>query len=138
MQIKIRKVTINDLHNLTELLKSKELGEGYSTEYYLRLIRDIEKSVFLVAEYKREIVGLVFGEYSKEEDWAELIGVSVKRGYRNQGIGFKLIKKFEEIIKSKRIGSIEILCNVNTLAKCIQKLGYKKGETYIQCSKDLK
>jgi len=133
----IHNAKIEDLENLGELLKIKEIswrGEGYSIEYFKRLVRE---GVILVAEIDSKIVGFVFGEFSKEEDWAELTGVAVLEEHRGKGIGSKLINEFENVIRGKKISSIEVNAHVETLAKFIHKFGYEKGESYINCKKKL-
>ena len=142
IRVRIRNATLQDMNSdlLRELLNTKEIswdGENYSDEYFKRLIRDKENAVFLVAEFESEIVGIIFGEYSNKEDWAELGGVAILENYRKQGIGFQLIDKFEKIIFTKNISFIYLSAHVNTLAKYIHKLGYERGETFIDFRKKL-
>jgi len=134
----IRNVSISDLKNLKKLLRAKELGWGCSMKYFKRLIFNEGKgAIFLVAEYKFNIIGVVYGEYNKEEDWAELMGITVAENYREQGIGSNLIREFERIVCGKGVRTVELSANINTLAKNIHKLGYEKGNTYIDYRKKL-
>lgn len=132
---------MSDLPFMKNLLKSRELGwvnENYHFNYLKRLIDNKKEHVFLVAEKSSKIIGAVYGECNKKENWAELVGIGVLKDYRGQGIGSKLIREFEKIIKSKGIDHIELFAHVDTLAKHIHKLGYEKGETYVNCMKKLK
>lgn len=139
MFVNIRNARISDLASVKEILKIKELGwtEEHSFNYLKRLI-NTERGIFLVAEYASKIIGLIYGEFNEEEDWAELFGVGVSEEYRRQGISYQLIKEFEKIVKNKNISTIELFAHIDTLSKYIHKLGYKKGETYINCWKKLK
>ena len=137
--VRIRDAKIEDLKVIESLLNIEELGWAgeYSMDYFKRLIND-ENAVFIVAECGREIVAILYAEYRVDEDWAELVGVAVKKDHRRKGIGNRLIEIFEKIIKDKGIKGIEIYAHINTLAKYIEKLGYKKGQTYINCWKKLR
>jgi len=136
----IRKAKESDLLLMKNIFKIKELGldkKAHYSKYIQRLIKSKKGSVILVAEDSSKIIGLIFGEYNQQENWAELGGVGILQGHRGQGIGSKLIKEFENIIKSKNINNIELFAHIDTLAKHIHKLGYEKGETYINYKKKL-
>ncbi len=122
---------------MKKILNTKELGWGYSHNYFKRLI-NCKEGIFLIAEHASKVVGVVYGEFNKKEDWAGLTGIAVLEKYRNKGIGSQLLKEFEKIIHNKNISTIELFAYIDTLAKHIHKLGYKKGGTYIICSKNLK
>lgn len=137
----IRNAKKEDVENSRELLKGENIGwnnNTYDPAYYERLIDTEERSIFLVAEDNKEIVGVVFGEYSMKEDWSELMGVVVDENFRGKGIGVALMNKFEDIVRNKGISMIETDANINTLAKFIHKLGYEKGNTFVNCRKILK
>jgi N-acetylglutamate synthase-like GNAT family acetyltransferase len=135
--VHILNAAISDLKFMEEILSTRELGPKYSLNYFKRLIKSKE-GIFLIAEHASKIVGVAYGEFSEKEDFAELTGIAVLEKYRNKGIGSQLLREFEKIIHNKNISAIELFANINTLAKHIHKLGYKKGGTYISCSKNLK
>lgn len=132
--INIHNVKLSDFGSIEKIMNTKELG-GMSLNYFKRLIKE---GIFLVAEQNSKIIGIVYGEFWKKEDWAELTGVGVLKEFRNQGIGTQLIKEFEKIVYSKNIHNIELFAHIDTLAKYINKLGYKKKETYVNYTKRLK
>lgn len=142
----IRKAEQEDIERARELLSAREVSwenEVYSSVYFQRLIRtqniySQKGAIFLVAEEKCEIIGTICGEYSVDENWAELIGVVVKEGFRGRGIGSTLIKKFEDIVRERGVSVVELMANVGTLGKFIHKLGYTKGESFVSCRKKLK
>ena len=144
-KIKIREARLSDVDSLRALLNIKELdwsfllyGE-YSMEYFKRLIES-EEAIFLVADDKSisKIVGLAYGEFNIKEDWAELMGIAILERFRRKGIGMRFIRLFEEIIRNKRISFLEVPSHIDTLAKHMEKRGYKKGETYVYYRKELR
>ena len=138
--VAIRETKKEDIEKARELLSHKELGwnnSTYNKAYYERLADTKEGAIFLVAEDNNEIIGVIYGEYSIKEDWSELMGVVVKENHRKKGIGVNLMNKFEDIIRNKGISMIETDANLNTLTKFIHKLGYEKGNIYVNCRKIL-
>lgn len=137
----IRNAEKEDVEKARELLKGKDIGwnnQTFSSAYFERLVDTKEGSIFLVAGDGEEIIGVIYGEYSVSEDWSELMGVVVMESHRGKGIGVALMKKFEEIVRNKGISMIETDANIETLGKFVEKLGYEKGSTYINCRKILK
>lgn len=135
--INIRNAKISDIRSMKKILNTKELGWKYSINYFKALIGK-KRGIFLVAEHKSNIIGITYGEFNEEEDWAELAGIAILEMYRNQGIGSRLLREFEKIVQSKNVSAIETYAHVNTLAKHIDKLGYEKGGVYVNCRKELK
>ncbi len=122
--MRIRKATIKDFGVIKKM--TKEINEEISVYYFERLL----KNICLVAE-ENKIVGVIDGEYNKREKWTYLSGIVVLKDYRSKGIGKKLIKEFEKGI----IGNVEVFAKEDTLARILPKLGYKKGDRYINFTK---
>ena len=138
--INIRKATIQDLDSIKKILVTKELGMDdpeYYVNYVKHLIKD-DSSIFLVAKHTFKIVGIIYGESDTKENWAEISGIAILKNYRMKGIGSQLIKEFENIIYNKNIDNIELYAHIDTLAKYIHKLGYKRGFVYVHYMKELK
>jgi len=138
-EITIRPALHEDIVRGKEILQFEELcgANTYSEDYYKRLINSHE-GIFLVAEINSEVVGLIFGEFSKNEDWADLTGVGVKEQYRKKGIGSQLIQEFERIVKMNDIAFIELFAQTDTLGKFIDKHGFVPYKKYMHCQKQLK
>lgn len=119
------KATSKDIPEILEL--AKELGEE-TPLYFSRLIKE---GIVLVEKDGKSIIGVVYGERNKKENWTFLCGIVVSEKFRNRGIGKRLLKEFE----NQAVGQIELFADVNTLAKFIEKFGYEKKGNYINFCK---
>ncbi|MBU2576317.1 MAG: GNAT family N-acetyltransferase [Nanoarchaeota archaeon] len=135
-KVLIRSARKKDINLIGEVLEIQELGRGYSKEYLVRLIKN-KGGIFLVADYNSKIIGIVFGEVNKKENWAELSGIAVLEGYRNNGIGSAFLREFERRVRNRGVTFIETFASVNYLADKIGKFGYERKETYVNFIKDL-
>jgi len=135
-KIIIRVAKKKDINLITEILKIDELGRGYSREYFKRLVKS-RGGIFIVADHNSKIVGVVFGESNKKENWAELSGIAVLEKYRNNGISSIFLREFETRVKNHGVNFIETFASINHLASRIGKFGYDKKETYINFTKKL-
>lgn len=132
----IRRAKKGDIDSIREILEIKELGRGYTINYLVRLIKR-KDSIFLVADYNSKIIGIVFGDFNKKENWAELSGIGVLEEYRNKGIGSVFLREFERQVRKQGVTFIETFASVNYLADKIGKFGYERKETYVNFIKDL-
>jgi len=81
------------------------ISDTFSKDYYQRILK---KGILLVAVKEDKIIGVCFGTYNIKEKWADLLGIVVRQKIRNQGIGTLLIKKFESIVKDKKLKTIDL------------------------------
>ena len=132
----IRRAKKEDIDSIKKILEIKELGRGYTINYLIRLIKS-RGGIFLVADYNSRIIGMVFGEFNKRDDWAELSGIAVLEEYRNKGIGAVFLREFERQVRKRGVTFIETFASVNYLADKIGKFGYERKETYVNFTKDL-
>ena len=84
--------------------------DGYETGYLEKFFLDKEDWI-CVAEYENDVIAFLSIEVHRDEDYIYLDDFSVAEGYRNKGIGTKLIhaveKYAEEICITKIILHVE-------------------------------
>ena len=83
--------------------------EGYETGYLDKFFSDKEDWI-CVAEYENDVVAFLSIEVYKDEDYIYLDDLSVAEGYRNKGIGTKLIQTAEKY--AEKIGVTKIVFHV--------------------------
>ncbi|MCX8074542.1 MAG: GNAT family N-acetyltransferase [Clostridia bacterium] len=84
----------------------------------------IEDHFVYVAEYNDNIVGYVCGKILKKQSWlnvqfSELINLYVKKDYRNNDIGKKLVSEFKNFCKENDIHHIK-LCTLSSNINAIE------------------
>ncbi len=118
-----RKFTLNDLRLVAEVAR-RNLTERYSDEIFISIYRRWPEG-FIVAEDLGNIVGFICG--SIENPWtARILMLAVDEGYRNTGIGSKLLELFENEAKKKNVTNIrlEVRIDNNNAIKFYQKRKY--------------
>ncbi|GBE20653.1 putative acetyltransferase [archaeon BMS3Abin17] len=135
----IRPAEIKDLKGCEEILKIPELRfiDGYYPDINYRK-EFIDKDYFLVFEMDNKIVGCVLGEPLKCKH-VIIWFFAVKKEYRRQGIGEKLIKEFEKrCCKNKHKWCIlHTPISIKNSMNFYKKLGYNKGESFVEFEKEL-
>lgn len=115
---------------------SKELDldkDTFSKKYYRRILKE---GIILIARNNNKIVGVCFGKYNQDENWADLLLIIVDINYRKSGIGKQLILEFENLVKSKNISSIDFYGDEESL-NFFKKMGYEEGRRYISFRKSI-
>ena len=82
------------------------------------------------------IIGTCFGKFNREENWADMLGLAVKQHRQNEGIGTKLVKKFEQTISDFGISTIDLFAD-ESRKSFFADLGYQEGRTYTAFRKTL-
>jgi len=133
----IRKAKNSEIKEVKKLVDKLEemdvIKETFPETYYRRIL---QKGILLVAIENQELVGVCFGTYNTKEKWADLLGLVVKEKSRKKGIGSSLVKKFEEIVKNKKLKTIDLYAD-KTQLQLFKKLSYKQGRTYTAFRKKL-
>jgi len=103
--------------------------------YYQRIVRG--KSIFLVAEVNKKIVGFVIAEKIEAGYLAQYIVVNKK--YRQEGIGLGLARAMETEAKKRSAYFLLGYAVVKSLPmqKMLKKLGWHRGQATIEWSKGL-
>ena len=115
MEIKIRKVSIDDVDTIVSL--SKELGYEPQRSEIENKIHKFELSLaeeVFVAEHEK-VVGwmhISHVEPLESNPFVEIRGIVVTQDYRKKGIGTKLIQRAGEWAKEKSCKKIRIRTNV--------------------------
>ena len=128
MEVRIaRSSELKLIKNLIDNFEEMDvIEETFPEEYYKRIL---EKGVLLVAIESDKLAGVCFGTYNIKEKWADLLGLVVKKDFRNKGIGSLLVKQFEIIVKSKKLKTIDLYADKAQL-QLFKKLGFRQGRTY--------
>ena len=128
--MKIRKAKSSEIKEIKKLVNNDEelnnLEETFSEDYYKRILK---KGILIVAVEEEKIVGVCFGTYNVKEKWADLLILVVKEEFRNKGIGTSLVNEFETIAKNKKLNTIDLYAEKNSL-HLFNKLKYQQGRTY--------
>ena len=98
--------------------------EGYETGYLDKFFLDNEDWI-CVAEYENDVVAFLSMEVHRDEDYIYLDDLSVAEGYRNKGIGTKLIHVAEKY--AKEIGITEIVFHVEKANENAYRLYLRLG-----------
>ncbi|MEK6899015.1 MAG: GNAT family N-acetyltransferase [Nanoarchaeota archaeon] len=144
-QVIIRHATKKDLEKCFELCRVPELmtPEINAANYpYPPLIwfKNIfkEKQILIVAEVDSEIVGLRMGERTTG-NWVIAHLMVVKKEFRRNGIGQKLVDAFEKECRKRKVGGIMTYVHDNpqTLA-FFAKNNYSRGSRVVENIKVLR
>lgn len=96
MNLKVEKMTLDDLNIIKDILIS-DFDDFWT---FNTLVEELKcnNSFFLVAKnYNNEIVG--FAGFKSIFDEADIMNIVVKKSYRNNGIRFFSLRKFDFICK---------------------------------------
>ena len=124
----------------TYILKNRPIDKEGELNYVRRCLEEIKRKerVHLVAVYKNKIVGAAEIRRKRfKEKHVGVLGISVRKNYRNEGIGKALMS--EVIKRSKKLGVKLVILDVFKVNKpaiaLYRKLGFKK---YAELPKALK
>lgn len=123
----IRKAKKEDLPEVYELLKTKELLDPDGKTCKRWWISAFLKQVFIVAKADNKIIGLIIGEIATGK-LAILHLVTVKKEFRKKGIASLLLKKAEQELKKRGARAIAgyVYAEKGPI-KLVEKFHYKKG-----------
>lgn len=123
MDIKIEKMTLNDLENIQNILIS-----DFDDFWNYNILKDeleSENSIYIVAKSNKEIIG--FAGIKILLDEADIMNIVTKKCYRNQGIGTLLLKNLISISKNLNLHSLSLEVNEEnkTAIHLYENLGFK-------------
>ncbi len=143
--IKIRKATKKDLMGIlkvileSSVLNPADKGNKKLKEYILFSLKD-KNMLTLISEVDKEIASVAICKLRslKNED-AILLDIYVLKSFRNKGVGKKLMKELENILKKKGIKNLG-LYSENSLKTLnfYKKEGFEIGRLIRRCDKKLK
>lgn len=111
MNLKIDKMTLDDLYNIQEILYSD--FDDFWTFATFKQELECENSYFLVAKSDSEIVG--FAGFKIIIDEADIMNVVVNKNFRNQGIGSLLLNELINLADSLKIKQMTLEVNEKNL-----------------------
>lgn len=123
MDIKIEKMTLNDLENIQNILIS-----DFDDFWNYNILKDeleSENSIYIVAKSNKEIIG--FAGIKILLDEADIMNIVTKKIYRNQGIGTLLLTNLISISKNLNLHSLSLEVNEEnkTAIHLYENLGFK-------------
>ena len=123
MDIKIEKMTLNDLENIQNILIS-----DFDDFWNYNILKDeleSENSIYIVAKSNNEIIG--FAGIKILLDEADIMNIVTKKIYRNQGIGTLLLTNLISISKNLNLHSLSLEVNEEnkTAIHLYENLGFK-------------
>lgn len=147
----IRKAKIEDYNQIiklynelydTEKVFDINLSKTYdiSDKQRIKIEKRIKsrKEIFLVAEDKEKIIGLIDGYILDNNHHIEKVGyldhLCVKKGYRNLGVANKLIDDFSVKMKNKNVSYLKLNAFENNIPaiNLYKKLGFKEYSIFYQ------
>lgn len=124
MAIKIKKMNLNHLNELQEILIS-DFDDFWSFSTLKEELEN-ENSSYIIGKINNEIIG--FAGLKKIFDQADIMNIVIKKTYRNQGIGTLLLENL--ILLAKDLNISTLFLEVNEQNKpaihLYEKLGFEK------------
>ena len=129
MEIKIETASTRLLDRLYEIEEQCFDQEAFSKRQIAYLLTNYN-SIALVAKANSDLAGFIIAQIEVEDDhlFGHIITINVSPKYRRKGIGTKMIKEIEIVLKQKGIRECQLeVREDNTAAiKLYQSLGYQK------------
>lgn len=136
------KIKLIKLKNFTKLLTLwKEAGSSVANfereQKELLMLLKFNPDSCLVATVNSKIVGSIIGAFNGRRAWIYHLAIHPK--WQKKGIGSKLLKTVEKILKNKGVTKILLGVSLNNLSTCsfYEKSGYFIMNDAILMSKEL-
>lgn len=129
MEVKIETAFIKLLDELCKIEEQCFDQEAFSKRQIAYLLTDYN-TIALVAKSNSIIAGFIIAQVEIENDtlYGHIITINVPPTYRRKGVGSKMLKEMEEILKQKSISEchLEVREDNSAALKLYQKSGYQK------------
>lgn len=112
MDLKIEKMTLDDLENINDILLSA--FDDFWSYDVLKKELECPNSYFIVAKNNDEIVG--FAGLKVIVDEADIMNIVVKKSFRHNGIGSVLLEHLISYAKANNLKTITLEVNENNLS----------------------
>ena len=112
MDLKIEKLTLDDLNNIKNILIS-DFDDFWNYDILEEELK-CENSYFMVAKSNDEIVG--FAGLKVIVDEADIMNIVVKKSYRHNGIGSVLLENLISYAKSLDLNTVTLEVNEHNLS----------------------
>lgn len=128
---------IDEIKELVDSAEEMDTDEStYTVDYFEKLLSDHLLLVAVESDGTESVVGTCFGKYDSEQDWADMIGLVVQEEHRNEGIGTKLVEKFEWAVAERDISTIDLFAD-QSRQSFFDRLGYEEGRLYVAFRKHI-
>jgi ribosomal-protein-alanine N-acetyltransferase len=129
MELKIETASIRMLDKLFQIEEQCFDQEAFTKQQIAYLLSDYN-TIALVARENSDVAGFVIAQIEVEENqlFGHIITLNVPPKYRRKGVGSKMLKEIEEILKQKGITEckLEVREDNSAALKLYQKSGYQK------------
>ncbi len=129
MEIKIESASIRLLDKLYEIEEQCFDQEAFTKRQIGYLLTDYN-TIALVAKANSDIAGFIIVQVEVEDDrvFGHIITINVPPTFRRKGIGSKMIKEIESLLKQKGITEcqLEVREDNSAALKLYQSVGYQK------------
>lgn len=113
---RVREIQTNDYHDIYLLNQDFNPNLGLFSEERVKekieIIRNRTQDIIFVYEHNDEVIGYIHGnpyELLFSDSLINILGFVVKEGFRNLGIGSRLIDRLEEWAKDNGYAGIKLL-----------------------------
>ena len=118
----------------------KITGEDRSDYYEMQMSRHLDEKhnilISLVAEYEGKVIGFIMGgvykgEFGIPDTTAFLDTIGIEPAYQKSGLGFALMQRFQDNLRTANIRKLNTFVNWNdwSLLKFFGKAGFKPANT---------
>lgn len=112
MELKISKMTLEDLDNIRDILIT-DFNDFWNYDI-LKQELECDNSYFVIAKNKNEVVG--FAGLKNIIDQADIMNIVVKKSFRGNGIGSKLLENLIFYAKNNNLKMITLEVNEHNLS----------------------
>jgi ribosomal protein S18 acetylase RimI-like enzyme len=136
MDVKVRAFKERDYWQVENLVRQFMNNDPFSPPIITRQVQDLFSPFFLVAyktdDKEQEILGYIMGGVKfRQKNVGWVLEIFVKEGYRNCGIGDKLLRGLIRRMKKRDIGEIRL--TVDPLNDSALKIYNKNGFLKVKC-----
>jgi ribosomal protein S18 acetylase RimI-like enzyme len=146
---------VNNIYNLGKKINELKFSKRYPFHDVSELkdfVKNKKENIFLAvkknsAKFSKgkknnEIVGFLYAKILSFHSggWCMLDNIAVDKKYRNLGFGTKLLKELYRILKTKKIGYVQVLEDVHDkkTRKFWKEKGYKESKIFVWTEKEIK
>jgi [ribosomal protein S18]-alanine N-acetyltransferase len=129
MEIKIETASMRLIDKLSQIEEQCFDQEAFTKQQIAYLLTDYN-TIALIARINNEIAGFIIAQVEIDSNrlFGHIITINVSSAYRRKGIGTRMLKEIEQMLKHKGITEcqLEVREDNSGALKLYQKSGYQK------------